>query len=183
MVRKVFFAILLATLLGGCQKPPNFEQEHPGAKGQPPVILGYYSPEAIRPGETLKIYLRGQDVDGDMKYIVAVLHQTGDANYPTSEIWLKGEDQAQFGGYVFMNTPPLEMTSLSSIGNLNVSIFIRDWAGNKSETVKLPLTFDESATPEKIPANWQEAAKHELGYINSSILSVDQLGPSGRGWN
>ncbi len=183
MFRKVFFAILLTALMGGCQKPPKFEQQHPGAKGHPPVILGYYSPKAIRPGETLKIYLRGQDVDGDMKYIVAVVHQEGDGNYPTSEIWLKGEDRAQFGGYVFMNTPPLEMTLLSSIGNLNVSIFIRDWAGNKSETVKLPLTFDESATPEKVPANWQEAANHELGYINSSILSVDQLGPSGRDRN
>ena len=183
MFKKVFFAILLTVLLGGCQKPPNFEQEHPGAKGHPPELLGYYAAKEVRPGETWKIYLKAKDVDGDMKYIVAVLAVEGEGNYPTSEIWLKGENRSEFDGYIFMSTPPLDMTMLSVIGNLNVSIFIRDWAGNKSETVKLPLTFDESATPEKVPANWQEAANHELGYINSSILSVDQLGPSGRDRN
>lgn len=183
MFRKIFFAIVLIPLLVGCQKPPKFEQQHPGAKGHPPELLGYYAAKKIRPGETWNIYLKAKDVDGDMKYIVAVLSGEGEGNYPTSEIWLKGAKRAEFDGYIFMNTPPLEMTSLSIIGNLKVSIFIRDWAGNKSETVKLPLIFDDSATPEKVPANWQEAANHELGYINNTLLTVDQLGPSGRGWN
>lgn len=183
MLRKIFFAILLTALVGGCQKPAKFEQEHPGAKGHPPELLGYYAAKEVRPGETWNIYLKAKDVDGDMKYIVAVLSMAGEGSYPTSEVWLKGDNRSEFDGYIFMNTPPLEMTELSSMGNLNVSIFIRDWAGNKSEAVKLPLTFDESAAPEKVPANWQKAANHELGYINNAILSVDQLGPSGRGWN
>ena len=82
-----------------------------------------------------------------------------------------------------MNTPPLDMTLLSTLGKLSLSIFIRDWAGNKSKTVKLPLTFNESAEAEKVPANWQEAANNELGYISNTLLSVDQLGPTGRGWD
>jgi hypothetical protein len=183
MFRKVFLAILLTTLLVGCQKPPMFEQEHQGAKGHPPELLGYYAAKEVRPGEPWNIYLKAKDVDGDMKYIVAVLAVEGEANSPTSEIWLRGENRSEFDGYIFMNTPPLDMTLLSSMGNLSVSMFLRDWAGNKSETVKLPLTFAESAAPEKVPAKWQAAANHELGYINNAILSVDQLGPSGRGWN
>jgi hypothetical protein len=183
MSKKLFFAILLTTLLVGCQKPPMFEQEHPGAKGHPPELLGYYAAKEIRPGEPWNIYLKAKDVDGDMKYIVAVLGGEGEGIYPTSEIWLRGEKRSEFDGYIFMNTPPLDMTSLSNLGNLKVSMFIRDWAGNKSETVTLPLTFSDSAQPEQVPAKWQAAANQELGYINNSLLSIDQLGPSGRGWN
>ena len=68
----------------------------------------------------------------------------------------------------------------SIIGNLQINMFIRDWAGGKSQTVTLPLVFNESAPPEEVPANWQEAAKHELGYINNILLNVDELGPSGQ---
>ena len=52
MLRKIFFAMLLTALVGGCQKPPLFVEEHPGVKGQPPEILGYYAAKEIRPGET-----------------------------------------------------------------------------------------------------------------------------------
>ena len=183
MFRKVFFAILLTALVGGCQKPPMFEQEHPGSKGHPPELLGYYAAKEIRPGETWNVYLKAKDIDSDMKYIVAVLSVKGDASSPTSEIWLKGVNRSDCDGYIFMNTPPLDMTLLSTLGKLSLSIFIRDWAGNKSKTVKLPLTFNESAEPEKVPANWQEAANNELGYISNTLLSVDQLGPTGRGWD
>ena len=81
-----------------------------------------------------------------------------------------------------MNTPPLEMSTLSIIGNLKVNMFIRDWAGNKSKTVTLPFAFNESAQPEEVPVNWQQAANNELGYINNVLLTVDQLGPGGQGW-
>jgi hypothetical protein len=175
MLRKVFLAILFTLLLlGGCQKPPQFEQEHPGAKGQPPELIGYYAAEKVRPGETWKIYLKAKDADGDMKYIVAVLFVRGEGSYPTSEIWLKGETRSEFDGHIFLNTPPDE-TLVSEMDTFSVSVFIRDWAGNKSKTIKLPLSFLLGATPEKVPAQWQQAAKQQLGYINNSILSTEEV--------
>jgi hypothetical protein len=183
MFRKVFFAILLTALVGGCQKPPMFEQEHPGSKGHPPELLGYYAAKEIRPGEPWNVYIKAKDIDGDMKYIVATLAGEGEGSFPPSEIWLKGPNRTECDGYIFMNTPPLEMTELSIIGNLKINMFIRDWAGNKSKTVTLPLVFNESAQPEKVPANWQQAANNELGYINNVLLTVDQLGPGGQGWH
>ena len=172
MFRKVFFAIVLATLLLGCQKQPAFEQEHPGAKGQPPELLGSYAVKEVHPGETWNVYLKAKDADGDMKYIVAVLSMEGEGSYPTSEIWLKGENRSEFDGYIFLNTP-LDETLVTGMDTLTLSIFIRDWAGSKSQTVKLPLSFVPGATPEKAPAQWQQAAKHQLGYINSSVLSTE----------
>lgn len=172
MFRKVFFAILLTTLVVGCQKPPQFEREDPGSKGHPPELLGYYAAKEVRPGETWNIYLKGKDVDGDMKYIVAVLLMEGEGSYPTSEIWLKGEDRSEFDGHIFLNTPADE-TLVTGMDTLSVSVFIRDWAGNKSKTIKLPVSFVPGVTPEKVPAQWQQAAKQQLGYINNSILSTE----------
>ena len=172
MLRKVFFAILLVVLAAGCQKPPQFEREDPGSKGHPPELLGFYAAKEVRSGETWNIYLKGKDADGDMKYIVAVLFMEGEGSYPNSEIWLKGEDRSEFDGYIFLNTPADE-TLVTGMDSLSVSVFIRDWAGNKSKTIKLPLSFDPGRIPEEVPAQWQQAAKQQLGYINNSILSTE----------
>jgi hypothetical protein len=171
MFRKIFFAIVLTTLVVGCQKPPQFEQEHPGAKGQPPELLGYYAAKEVRPGETWNIYLKAKDVDGDMKYIVAVLFMEGEGDYAPSEIWLKGEKRSEFDGYIFLNTP-IDETLVAGMDALSVSIFIRDWAGNKSQTIKLPLSFEPGKVPEKVPAEWQQAAEEQIGYINNTVLST-----------
>jgi len=179
MFKKVFFVILVTTFLASCQKPPQFEQEHPGAKGQPPELLGYYATKEVRPGETWKIYLKAKDVDGDMKYIVAVLLSTGVGGNAPSEIWLKGENRSEFNGYIFLNTPPADIL-VSGITTTSASIFIRDWAGNKSQTVNMPLTFKPGATPEEVPPEWQQASEHQLGYINNSILSTEALPTRGK---
>ena len=172
MFRKIFFAIVLTTLVLGCQKQAQFEKENPGSKGQPPELLGSYAAKEIRPGETWNIYLKAKDVDGDMKYIVAVLSMEGEGSYPTSEIWLKGEKRSEFDGYIFLHTPA-DDTLVAEMDTLKVSIFIRDWAGNKSQTVKLPLSFEPGRVTEKVPAQWQQAAEEQLGYINNTILSIE----------
>ena len=172
MFRKFFFALLMTTFLVGCQKPPQFEQEHLGVKGQPPELLGYYAAKEVRPGETWNIYLKAKDADGDMKYIVAVLSMAGEGSYAPSEIWLKGEKRSEFDGYIFLNTPADEALVME-MDTLNVSIFIRDWAGNKSQTVKVPLSFEPGRVTEKVPAQWQQAAEEQLGYINNTLMSIE----------
>ena len=172
MFRKIFFTIFLATLLLVFQTLPQFEQAQAGEKGQPPELLGSYAVKEVHPGQTWNIYLKAKDVDGDMKYIVAVLFMAREGSYPTSEIRLKGEHRSEFAGYIFLHTP-MDGTLVADMDTLKVSIFIRDRAGNKSQTLKLPLSFVPGRTPEKIPAQWQQAAKHQLGYINNSILSTE----------
>lgn len=157
----------------GCQKPAQFERENPGSKGHPPELLGYYAAKEVRPGETWNIYLKAKDADGDMKYIVAVLSMVGEGDYAPSEIWLKGEKRSEFDGYIFMNTPPDDILA-DEMDTLNVSIFIRDWAGNKSRTVKLPLSFKVGSVTETVPAQWQQAAEEQIGYINNTVMSVEE---------
>jgi hypothetical protein len=172
MLRKLFVVLALTTLLGGCQKPPKFEQTQTGKKGQPPVIEDYYAVKAVRPGETWNIYLRAKDADGDMKYIAATLHGAG-TGYDTSETELKGENRAEFAGYLLLETP-LDLDLVTSMESLSMKIFIRDWAGNESEAINLPLTFVEHETHESIPGKLQDAAKNRLGAIDIDILSPQE---------
>ncbi|MCG6944965.1 MAG: hypothetical protein LJE87_06430 [Deltaproteobacteria bacterium] len=173
MFRKVFFAIVLITVVVGCQKPPPFVEEHPGAKGQPPELLGYYAAKEINPGRTWNVYLKAKDVDGDMKYIVVVIFMAGEGDYTPSEIWLKGENRSEFDGYIFLNIPPDDSLA-TNMDSLTASIFIRDWEGNKSQTIKLPLSFEPKRVTQVVPAQWQQAAKNQLGYINNTIISPQE---------
>ena len=91
MLKKVWIVLAMVALLVVCQTPPQFEQAQAGEKGQPPELLGSYAVKEVHPGQTWNIYLKAKDVDGDMKYIAAVLFMAGEGDYPTSEIWLKGE--------------------------------------------------------------------------------------------
>jgi len=174
MLKKTWIVLIMAGILWGCEKPPKFEQTHTGDKGQPPVILDYYGVEAVRPGETWNIYLRAKDEDGDMKYIAATLHGAG-TGYGTSETYLKGEDRAECAGYLLLETP-LDLSLVTSMESLTMEIFIRDWAGNKSEAINLPLTFVEDETPESIPGKLQDAAKHRLGAIDIHIPTPEERG-------
>ena len=172
MLRKAWIVLATIAVLWGCQKPPQFEQEHSGEKGQPPVIEDYYAVKSIRPGKTWNVYLKGKDEDGDMKYIAATLHEAG-AGYDTAETFLKGENRAEFAGYLFLEIPA-DMTLLEDMDNLSMKIFIRDWAGNESNAIDLPLTFVEHETRESIPGNLQSAAKNRLGAIDIDVLSSQE---------
>ena len=174
MLRKTFIILALAALLGSCQRPPKFERTHPGERGQPPVLLDHYANKTVRPGEGWRIYLRAKDVNGDMKYIAATLHGAG-TGYGTSETHLEGEDRAEFAGHLLLETP-LDLNFVTSMESLTMEIFIRDWAGNKSKAINLPLTFAEHETSESIPGKLQDAAKHRLGAIDIDIPSSQERG-------
>jgi hypothetical protein len=86
-------------------------------------------------------------------------------------VQLQQNRRANYG--LLSNDRTLRDTLVAEMDTLKVSIFVRDWAGNKSRTVKLPLSFAPGRTPEKVPAQWQQAAKNQLGYINNSIMSIE----------
>ena len=175
MLKKAWIVLAMVAILWGCEKPPKFEQTHSGDKGQAPVIEDYYAVKAVRPGETWNIYLQAKDEDGDMKYIAATLHGAG-TGYDTSETYLKGENRAEFAGYLLLETPP-DRALVTSRESLSMKIFIRDWAGNQSEAIDLPVTFVEHETHESIPGKLQDAAKHRLGAIDIDITgSQDERG-------
>lgn len=171
MLRKTLIALALIGMLWGCAT----SEDNIEIFARPPEIVDYYAAKAIRPGDTWKIYLWAQDQGGDMKSIVSVLYQPGYGYHSREITRIKQKDRARFAGYLSLNTPRDSML----IGTrLNLKVLIRDQQGNGSEIVDIPLTFD-MVPREKIPAQWQVAAKHRLGGLPIDIVSPSRFDRSG----
>jgi hypothetical protein len=174
MFKKNLIVILWLLLLAGCTTCKGVKTA-PGG-GEPPIILDSYAAKSIRPGVSWRVYLRTQDVDGDIRDIVAVLWQSGVGYYSTDITPVKGADQKDFAGYLFLNTPA-DSTLLWD--EFKLTVLVRDCQGNKSEPINFPLRFDYGAK-EELPGEWQMSANHQLGAIMIDIQSSSRYN-SGNG--
>jgi hypothetical protein len=163
MNKNVRIALMLGVIIFACSdlQIQDYDQVFK-EKGQPPMIIGYYAPEAIRPGSAWKIYLRAEDKDGDMVYVASMLYQAGFGYYATDYARLKGTDRKKFEGYISLSTPSdLNLTS----DKFTMEILVRDSQNNQSETIQLPLTLAYLTQPET-PSEWQAAANHRLARLS-----------------
>jgi hypothetical protein len=168
MNKSVLIASMLGVFLFACSRLgiEDYDQVFK-EKGQPPIILGYYATEAIRPGATWKIYLRAEDKGGDMAYVATTLYQEGFGYYATDYTMLKGKDKKKCLGYIAMKTPSdINLT----LDKFTMEIVLVDSQNNQSKAIQLPLTFAYLTQPE-IPTEWQTAANHRLGELVTRIKS------------
>jgi len=175
MSKKVFITSMLGVLLFACSGLGIEDyNEVFKEKGHPPIILGYYAPEAIRPGTTWKIYLRAEDKDGNMAYVTATLYQADFGYYATDYTRLEGKDKKECLGYIALKTPSDTKLTLDKF---TMEIVFVDSQNYKSKAVQLPLTF-AYLTQTEIPAAWQAAANHPLGELVTRIQSTASLAES-----
>jgi hypothetical protein len=178
MLKKVSIVIALVLLLAGCATCKDVAKKGTDEQGEPPVILDSYASESIRPGANWRVYLKAQDADGDMKYIVAELWQAGVGYYTNNFTYIKGADREGFAGYLVLRTP----SDTTLIGDeFILMVLVRDCQGNKAEPIYLPLTFDYGA-PQGIPEGWETATNRRLGNILIDIESSHRYN-SGAGAN
>ena len=170
MIRKLVLVLVLISVVAGCAVCKGVKTP---VQDEPPVIFGSYAVEHIRPGASWRVYLKAQDADGDMDAIVAQILQPGVGYYPTAFIYVEGGNREGFTGYVFLRTRP-DGRLLQD--QFHLEAFVRDCGGNKSETVKLTLRFDnkEGFRALDVPEEWQEAANNELGVIQVRIRSSEE---------
>lgn len=172
MQLRIYFVLVLTFLVGSCSSLRIQDYDEVFEKqGQPPVLLDYYAAAVIRPGTTWKIYLEAKDKGGDMVDIATMLFQTGFGYYATDYTRLTGKERKEFAGYVALRTPP--EVSLTQ-DTFTMEVLVRDRQGNSSETIKLPLTFNQMER-ENIPDKWQAAAKNRLGVLVTEIQSTQQI--------
>jgi hypothetical protein len=173
--------VVFAVLLAGCATAQSPIASSPQVQGTPPVVLDAYAAKVIRPGATWLIFLRAEDTDGDMKSIAAVLWQAGVGYYPTEVNMLKAEDARQFSGYLSMMTPADFDINWDQF---ELTLILRDSRNNRSQPVKLPLTFDMGAATQQIPENWQGAAQYRIATLMFRIVSSSSYNSNrrGRGW-
>lgn len=173
MKKNALVVTVLWLLVVGCSTCKGVAKPAGQDKGEPPVILGSFAAELIRPGATWRVYLKANDADGDINYIAAQITQPGVGYYPTDFTYIKGADREGFAGYLFLTTP---RDSRLVLDNFKLEILLRDCEGNKSESVYLSLRFDLKSDyrPQAVPEKWQTAANRRLGAIQIDIVSSDE---------
>ncbi len=150
-------------VLGACapvaMMPGEAPQPQTMGPGNPPRLEDGFAVSSLWGGETWRVFLRGSDPDGDMSHLWVVVTQLG-KHTDTEIIPLKGRDQAEFSGFLTLNTP----SWIRTWDYVRVEVRIRDKAGNLSEKATFEAQIG-SPTRERLPEHWAGAVQHHLGVL------------------
>jgi hypothetical protein len=168
----LFVAIVLA--MGWAMFQPEAAQT--AAEGKtPPVIVQSFASKELRPGDVWKVYLKASDPEGQMKYIFATVSQPGANAYPVSIIRIKGENQKELSGYIYLNTAPAAHVNFFNL-TLTLSVSIKG-TGGFSQSADFPLSFEAKAAQEAPPDGVFK--EQNLGPISVTLQTVSP----GGGWD
>jgi len=152
-------------------KPPR-----PGTSA--PIITHTFAVEKGYYGYIWRIYIEAEDTDGDMLRIASVVDQTGYGHYPTDWIYLKSPYQKHFKGYIQWNTFSSNTSYLTEWTQISLKISVFDKAGNESNVVIFPFTFESGVsspyqyTP---PAPFDQEGLPRLGYVHIDLYDPTRM--------
>ena len=150
-MNKKTLALLMVVALaaGGAMFEPKTAQ--PAVEGEKsPMILQSFASKGLRPGDVWKIYLKASDPEGKMRNIFATISQPGVGVYPISITRIKGENQKELSGYLYLNTAPAVPTEFFNL-TLTLAVNIQGKGGVFSQPVVFPLTFSSQPVRETPP--------------------------------
>ncbi len=108
----------------------------------PPSIIRSFASDKIRPGDTWKVYIQASDPDGDWDVIISEIYQPGQGIYPVSYTKIRGENQKDLSGFVYLNTMTPRGHTWEENKNLLLTLYLRDKAGHLSRPLSFPLSFN-----------------------------------------
>ena len=156
----------------------NFFFAHAGwAEPKPgtnaPMITHSFAIEKGYYGYVWKIYIEAEDPEGDMYKIASVVDHTGYGRYPTDWIILKPQYRNRLKGYFQWNTFSSKSSYLKEWNQIVLKVSILDKAGNESNVVVFPFTFESGVkNPYKysLPAPFDQGDLARLGYIHIDLI-------------
>jgi len=154
----------------------------PGAKTEGPVTTHAFAVEKGSYGFIWKIYIEAEDPHGEMLRIASVVDQPGYGRYPTDWIYLKPQYQKGFKGYIQWNTFSSKAPYLREWTQITLTVSIIDKAGNESNPVVFPFTFETGIKDQyqyKLPAPFDEGDIPKLGNIFIDLYEPTLLGGDG----
>jgi hypothetical protein len=158
---------------GWSQMTPNIGGAQPKPGTHAPIITNAFAVDKGHNGYIWKIYIEGEDPDGDMLRIASVVEQPGMGRYPIDWIFIKPPFQKHFKGFLQWNTYGAYAFDLREWTSITLKVSIFDKVGNESKEVILPFTFQ---TGVKDPYNYQLPAPFDqgnlvrLGYIDINLF-------------
>jgi hypothetical protein len=125
------------------------------------IDKGYY-------GCIWKIYIEAEAPNGEMDRIAVNVDQTGYGNYPMDWIILKPRYRKHFKGYLQWNTFSSKAASLPEWTQITVKVSVFDKAGNESNEVVFPFTFESGVKDQDeyhLPAPFDKGNIRRIGHI------------------
>ena len=175
--RRMFYIItfLLMTMIFVPVK--GWSQPKPGTHG--PIITHTFAVDKGYFGYIWKIYIEAEDPDGDMLRIASVAVKPGHGSFPVDWIFLKPQYQKHFKGYIQWNTFGAYDGYLNEWTNITLKVSVFDKAGNESNEVVFPFTFEtgvKNAYNYQLPAPFDQGNLPRLGYIDINLYEEYQTG-------
>ena len=133
-----------------------------------PIITNAFAPDKGQYGYIWKIYIEAEDPDGDMEKIAVVVEQAGYGYYPTDWIILRPRYREHLIGYLQWNTFSSKASYLPEWTRITVRVSIFDKAGNESNEVIFPFTFEPGVKNQyayQLPAPFEKRNLSRLGHI------------------
>ena len=156
-------------------------QPKPGSKG--PVITNAFAVSKGYYGYIWKIYLEAEDPDGDMLRIASVVDQPGFGHYPTDFIYLKGQNQKHFKGYIQWNTYSSNAHYLREWTQITLKVSVMDKAGNESNEVVFPFSFESGVKDQyayNVPAPFDQGGLQKVGNVFIDLFEPTMMGDGNR---
>jgi hypothetical protein len=151
--------LLLASPRGWAQPKPEIKR---------PIITHAFAVDKGIYGYVWKIYIEAEDPNGDMLRIASVVDQVGYGHYPTDWIYLRPQYGKSFKGYIQWNTFSSKASYLREWTQITLKVTIVDKAGNESNEVVFPFTFESGVSDQyryKLPAPFDQGDVQKLGNI------------------
>jgi hypothetical protein len=165
----VMVLVLFASPRGWAQ--PKLEIKKPIITHAFAVERGYY-------GYIWKIYIEAETPEGEMLKIASVADQPGAGRYPTDWIYLKPQYQKRFRGYLQWNTFSSKTAGLREWTQITLRVSIIDKAGNESNEVVFPFTFESGiGDPYQydLPPPFNEGDLPRLGHIFIELYQPSKI--------
>ena len=166
---------------GWGQMAPNTKgaQSKPGTNA--PIITHSFAVDKGYNGYIWKIYIEAEDPDGDMLRIASVVEQPGMGSYQTDWIYVKPQYHKHFKGYIQWNTFGSYAFYLKEWTQITLKVSIFDKAGNESNEVVFPFTFQSGVKDPynyKLQAPFDQGNLSRLGYIDINLYDAFPTGYS-----
>jgi hypothetical protein len=173
-----FLTIFLMFLATACLlSSPGWAQSKEGTHA--PIISHSFAVEKGQYGYIWKIYIEAEDPDGDMLTIASVVNQVGYGSYPTDWTFIKPKYSKHFKGYLQWNTFSSRTNYLREWTEITLSVSIFDRAGNESNAVIFPFTFETGVKNPygyTLPPPFDQGKLPRLGYITIDLYEPTMMG-------
>lgn len=176
-IKKYFCLISLLLAVTFFVPSKGWTQPKPGTKA--PVITHSFAVEKGQYGYIWKIYIEAEDPDVDMLRIASVVDQPGYGHYPTDWLYIKPQYQKHLKGYLQWNTFSSKAPYLREWTNITLKVSIFDKAGNESNEIVFPFTFETGVKDPynyKLPAPFDRGDLPRLGYIHIDLFEPTAMG-------